>query len=334
MERNYSIDTLRTIAAFLVIMLHVSAEYVNSGKTNLVFDASFWIGNIVDSFSRISVPVFVLISGMFLIDRKESFGEFYQKRAYRILIPLVSWSGIYLLYDLVLDTLINNRISFKSIIINALSGNPFYHMWYLFMIMGLYVITPIINIVIHVISKKILWIIAIILLIFGMINSTFGIVVRKNDLFIFWFLNYLGYFIFGYLIKNDNNKFLLIALLSVYIVSGFVIAILSYYTIVYFNNLYFYTFVSPFVAIGSLSIVRLFNQLKLGDNLFSRLSCLTLGIYLIHAGVLDILVRLLRYLDIYDHAAIGIPLKFIITSFVSIRIATFIKKTKYIHRII
>ena len=85
MKRNYTIDTLRTIATLLVILLHVSAEYVTYATKHQILDTSFWIGNIIDSFSRIGVPLFVLISGMFLLGRNESFKQSYQKRASRML---------------------------------------------------------------------------------------------------------------------------------------------------------------------------------------------------------------------------------------------------------
>ena len=80
MKRNYSIDTLRTIATFLVVLIHVSAKYIDTAINNLSFNKSFWIANISDSFSRIAVPLFVLISGMFLLGRKESIIQFYKNR--------------------------------------------------------------------------------------------------------------------------------------------------------------------------------------------------------------------------------------------------------------
>lgn len=81
MKRNYTIDTLRTIATLLVVLLHVSAEYVLDGMNSKIYDVSFWVGNIIDSFPRICVPIFVLISGMFLIERSGNL-VFLQKTCY------------------------------------------------------------------------------------------------------------------------------------------------------------------------------------------------------------------------------------------------------------
>lgn len=182
MERNQTIDTLRTLATLLVILLHVSAEYVVTGKDNLTFDTSFWIGNIVDSFSRICVPLFVLISGMFLVGRSETLKQSYQKRASRILIPLIFWTTIYILYRVSLSFFKNTIINIEELLISIISGKPFYHMWYLFMIIGLYLITPILNNSISNISRNLLWKVAILFLLFGVLNTSYDEFMNNRSL--------------------------------------------------------------------------------------------------------------------------------------------------------
>lgn len=336
MNRNYTIDTLRTIATLLVILLHVSSEYVIVEKNNLTLDTSFWIGNIVDSFSRICVPLFVLISGMFLVGRKETFTESYQKRVSRILIPLISWTIIYILYRVSISFMGGTQIHLKSLLSSVILGRPFYHMWYLFMIIGLYLITPILNNSISYISRNSLWIVAILLLLFGMLNNSYDKFLNNQVTFILWFVNYLGYFILGYLIKDSKRNFSFLLLVSSYIISSMLIAVLSSYTIKHHNNLYFYGYLTPFVIIGSLSFYKLFCQLTLDENVFSKISHLTLGIYLVHAGILDVFNKVLRVLDVsvLSNPIIGIPMKFGITLLLSITAASLISKTKYLKKII
>ena len=336
MNRNYSIDTLRTIATLLVILIHISAGYVITGKNDLVFDTSFWIGNIVDSFSRICVPLFVLMSGMFLVGRNESFKQSYQKRASRILIPLISWTIIYIVYRVAIPFITDNPIDIKTLLVTVISGRPYYHMWYLFMIIGLYLITPILNNSISYVSRNTLWTVAILLLLFGMLNSSYDKILNNKVSFILWFINYLGYFILGYLIKDSKRSFSFLALSSAYIISSILIEILSLYTIKQYKSLYFYGNLTPFVIIGSLSFYKFFHQLKLGRNVFSKISHLTLGIYLIHAGVLHVLNSCLSMLDIniFNNSIIGIPMKFCITFFISLIAAWIISKVKYIRNII
>lgn len=336
MKRNYTIDTLRTIAILLVVLLHVSAEYVNYGMENSTYDVSFWIGNIVDSFSRICVPIFVLISGMFLIGRNENFIQFYKKRASRILIPLVIWSIIYLIYSAILSYVANNTFDIITLIKATILGKPFYHMWYLYMLIGLYLVTPILNNNISKISRKSLWIVAILLLIFGMVNSSYDLILKNRPIFILWFMNYLGYFILGFLLKDYNKKTSSKSLFIMYLISGFIISILSFYTAKHFDNLYFYGYLTPFVIIASISIFMLFQQINFKENLFSKISHLTLGIYVIHAGILHAFVWGLRILDIhvFDNPIIGIPVKFGASFIISTIIASLFYKSRLLKRII
>ena len=336
MKRNHSIDTLRTIATLLVILVHVSASYVVNSRNNLTFDNSFWVGNIVDSFCRICVPLFVLISGMFLVGRKETFKQSYYKRASRILVPLISWTIIYILYRVAISFIAGKPIYIKSLLGSIILGEPYYHMWYLFMIIGLYLITPILNNSIYYISRNTLWTVALLLLLFGMINSSYDQILNNNVSFILWFINYLGYFILGYLIKDSKRRFSFLVLSSAYIICSILIAVLSMYTLKQYDNLYFYGYLSPLVIIGSLSFYKLFHQLKLKENIFSKISYLSLGIYLIHAGVLSVLTKVLSILEInmFNNPIIGIPMKFGVTFFISIVAAWIISKIKYLRKII
>ena len=64
-DRVYYIDILRVLACIAVIMTHASDDYVldNFGSSN------FMIGNVIDSISRIGVPIFVMISGALLLNK-------------------------------------------------------------------------------------------------------------------------------------------------------------------------------------------------------------------------------------------------------------------------
>ncbi|MWW23651.1 acyltransferase [Algibacter lectus] len=336
MKRNYTIDTLRTVATFLVILLHASTDYVTRGLNNKTFDLSFWIGNLVDSFSRICVPLFVLISGMFLIGRNESFKQSYTKRASRILIPLISWSLIYLFYRGTLNYIDNNTFDLLTLAKSIIIGMPFYHLWYLYMLIGLYLFVPILNNNISKISRKNLWRLSFLLLIFGMLNTGYNLILGNALIFFLWFLNYLGYFIIGYLIKGAKKRKSSSKLIILYITSCILISILSFYTAKYFGSLYFYEYLSPFVIIASLSIYTLFHQVNLKENILSKISHLTLGIYLVHAGVLDILCLIFIKFNInfLDNPIIGIPVKFAITLFLSLIMAYILNKNKYLKKII
>ena len=334
MDRNYKMDTLRSIAILSIIMIHVSAYYVHNGFEKL--DINFWIGNIFDSFSRIGVPIFLLISGHFLLGRHESILEFYKKRINRIFIPIVFWSIFYSIYWPIGRYIFKNEwdINIKLIFHNIILGRPSHHMWYLFMIIGLYLVTPLINKLFLKSNVRQINKVGFILLLFGLILNIWNNYLRSNGPFILWFIPYLGYFILGYSLPKTKpiNNFLLV---FIYFLSCTLISILSYYTIIKFNNnLYFYHRLSPFVMISSLSVYIWFNQISINQNILSNLSKYTLGIYLIHAGILELINRIVFKNGITGITIVDIWVKFFIVLIVSFIVVYIISKIPKVKRII
>jgi len=327
-------DTLKTIAILLVIMVHVSTYYVINGFEKL--DINFWVGNIFNSFSRAGVPIFLLIGGHFLLGRHDSILEFYKKRINHIFIPIVFWSIFYSIYHPIGKYIISNEWDFniKLIFHNLILGRPFYHMWYLFMIIGLYLVTPLINKIYLKINIKQFNKGGFLLLLFGLILIIWNNYLGSDGPFILWFIPYLGYFVLGYSLpktKPINKDFLIF----IFIFSCTLISILSYFTIVKFNNnSYFYHRLSPFVIISSLSLYMWFNQVSINRNILSDFSRYTLGVYLIHAGVLDFLNLIVFKNGVTGIAIIDIWVKFSIVLIVSFILVYTISKIPILKRII
>ena len=81
-------DLLRVIATFAIVILHVSG----SNWHNVPVSGFEWkVFNFYDSMARFSVPVFVMISGMFLLDNKKSLTlkKLYSKNILRIVTSFI-----------------------------------------------------------------------------------------------------------------------------------------------------------------------------------------------------------------------------------------------------
>jgi surface polysaccharide O-acyltransferase-like enzyme len=135
------IKNARILAIFAVIFLHVAAGVVS---TEPIGSHNWWIANFFDSLSRWCVPVFVMISGALLLNPKkqENLSEFYAKRISRILIPLISWTIIYCIWVYLGGVVKNDPVSMTFLLQSVLQGNPYYHMWFLYMIIFMYLFTP------------------------------------------------------------------------------------------------------------------------------------------------------------------------------------------------
>lgn len=318
-NRNFSFDTLRTLAILLVIVLHVSAPYVVEGMGTKRFDTDFWIGNIIDSFSRVCVPLFIMISGRFLILNSDSYKVFYRKRIIRIIPSLIFWCTFYLLYSSILELRAGKSISLYYYFDLLFTGRPFYHLWFIFMLIGLYMITPLFNNIIKKLKEKTLYSLSFFLVIFGFFLDIYDIIYQNKPFFLFWFVNYIGYFLFGYMLGVNSRYISNFLLIGIYIIASLFNSFLVYYSANEYSFLYFHSFLSPIVIISSLVIYLLFCQLTIPENILSKASHLVFGVYLIHAVILDVFERIVKDYNFYllENAAIGISIKFTLVCIIS-----------------
>lgn len=139
-QRIHYADMLRISAAFMVVLLHVAAQY----WTTVPVDSQEWFCfHIYDSFARPAVSIFVMLSGMFLLDPNKEISLFRLFNHYckKILILLVFWSFFYATWRSFLLVLLHGyEIDWANILVAFQKG--YYHLWYCYMLLGLYLIIP------------------------------------------------------------------------------------------------------------------------------------------------------------------------------------------------
>jgi surface polysaccharide O-acyltransferase-like enzyme len=130
--RDISLDGMRFVAMLFVITIHVSAK----GFGN--FAAHWWAVNLYESVSRIAVPLFFMVSGALLLPRQHSVPSI-ANRLWRVGLPLVAWSVIYLLW---LDHAGQQHEDWPLRILQApVMG----HLWYLYTLIGAYLFLPVMS---------------------------------------------------------------------------------------------------------------------------------------------------------------------------------------------
>ncbi len=199
-------DTLRAIATIGVIGIHVSSDY--QPQTGSISEYDFWIGNIYDSISRFSVPVFVMLSGALLLPKEYSIGVFLKKRVVRLLLPFLFWSSIYTFkslwdsYDEGAEMTLSGTL--REIFVQFRDGSSL-HFWYIYMIIGLYLFVPIIGKwVRNSTRKEQLYFLSIWL--FTIIFSQPIMERFKPNIELSYFSGFVGYLILGYFLDNIHFK--------------------------------------------------------------------------------------------------------------------------------
>lgn len=241
------LDYLRIFACFLVMLVHASENYYGAASGELAGPVSFlanetdrlWV-SVYDGFSRMSVPLFMLVSAFLLVPMRNGMSAFtfYKRRAIRILpallIFMVLYSTLPILWgqidtDTSLTDLSRLWLNFPS-----LAG----HFWFMYPLIGLYLFIPIISPWLSKVSAReermFIWLFALSTCI-PYLNRFFGEVYGQcfwNQYHMFWYFSgYLGYLILAHYIRTHltwtTRKRLVTG--SVLTVAGAIVTILSFY---------------------------------------------------------------------------------------------------------
>lgn len=137
-KREIWVDWMRVIACFMVMVVHSTEPFYLGGDGALIASRSdaLW-ASFFDTLVRCCVPLFVIASSYLQFPLHYTTGEFFRRRAVRILVPFAIWSVFYALYwgepvSNLKDLLLN---------FNYAAG----HLWFVYMIIGLYVLMPLLS---------------------------------------------------------------------------------------------------------------------------------------------------------------------------------------------
>jgi surface polysaccharide O-acyltransferase-like enzyme len=296
--RDLRFDFLRVAGAFAIVWLHVAAEVISRNPD--ARSADWWIGNIADAFSRWGVPIFIMVSGALLLSRPidEDLGRYYRRRAARLLTPLIFWTAFYLFVHYCRTGTLGVHTAAKLV----LAGRPAPHLWFLYMIVGLYLVAPFLRRIVAGGARDLQ--LAFILLCFalGSIDSLIGSWKNSSPAtFLATFPPYIAYFAAGHYLATHPRRLRVGGLLAVLIACGALIALGTGALLPALGQRSWslmYSYLNPLVAILSLCVFQWTLQTidasawprrRASAELVRRLAPITLGIYLIHPFWLELL---------------------------------------------
>jgi surface polysaccharide O-acyltransferase-like enzyme len=302
------IELLRFVSIISVVIIHSLGGF----KGSLVGSETWWIFNVINSLTHFSVPVFVMISGALLLKNEINLNSFLKRRFSRVLYPFLFWSFILFLGNIFLNRPLSQNHIITSFFADFLNNEINNVYWYVYMLVGLYLIAPIISIwTINCKRNNIAYF--LIIWIFTLFSRSLPILENSFDLS--YFSGFIGYFILGYYLSTQKiNKSIMFS--SFLILIGLFITIMGNY--IYPGN-EFENYLSPNIMILSSGVFLLFKNFRLPKNMFLKklilkISRYSYGIYLIHAVFISILYR---YFEI-NSLTISPYLGFFIVSFLSI----------------
>ncbi len=99
-----------------------------------------------------------MASGALLLDSSKADDPvkvFFRKRAARLLLPFIFWAIIYIIYRVYVNQEII-PLNFNSVQNNLVNGFPAYHFWFLYLLVGLYLLTPLLRVFIAHASRNVI----------------------------------------------------------------------------------------------------------------------------------------------------------------------------------
>lgn len=294
-KRIVYLDILNIIAIIGVVAMHCNG-IVHGNPMTRAWDTSL----IVECICYFAVPVFFMISGANLMKYRERYDTkaFFKKRCLKVLIPFICWAIIMFVWKIfIINSIKVQDINSPIKLLNAFFTNKEETTYYfMFEILGIYLILPLLSLLAKQEYKKTLWLTIILFFIF---NATI-----PNILSLFkikWYSSfgvpitgYVMYVILGYLLSE--TKFSKKQKAFIYI--GTIVGLLYRYITTYILSKDAGTVIkttwgysswhcillatSIFTLIKDLKIYEKINNNKRLEKLIKEVAGCSFGIYLIH----------------------------------------------------
>lgn len=295
-ERIPYLNYMRAIAAVAVVVLHVASNnwygYVGTPDWN---SFTVYLG-----LTRFCVPLFVMISGALFLQKER---EIHLKKLFlhnigRLLIFLAFWSMVYQMYHLISQAGGFEPGMLLSAVKNILKGQTQVHLWFLYMMIGLYIICPVVKVFTDHATRRQL---EYVLLLYFIFSCLLTILNGQNNKYLDVFSinlsklgvsvvsGYAGYFVLGHYLsrypleKTRRYAVYLLGILSMVFTVG-----ATYFSSVAagtYVELYL-GYITPNVFFMSAAVFVAVSQMKGGNSIGHRLLELiadcSFGIYGVH----------------------------------------------------
>lgn len=297
-------DLLRTFATLAVVVLHLAGSQMGAAE---VSSRDWQVFNIYDGLARWCVPVFVMLSGMFMLDPDRSLplSKLFFHNAPRVLACLLVYGTLYAWLDR------GQPLSWAGVwsaLNDVLRGETHYHLWFIFMILGLYLVTPVLRAFCKGAGPAdFYWFFVVAFFFASLLPLAFRMWPNATNLVKVWYdkldvqlvMGYVGYYVAGYYLRAYTIGRLAEAIVYALGVLGAIVtvwgtALLSRQVGGLADMLYGYF--APNVVFSSVAVVVLFRYVlgvseeRSRRQRLSGMARISFGIYLIH----DLFIMLLR----------------------------------------
>ena len=344
---NFPVNLIRTLAILMVILVHASFfPYKIPGEINSAIMVNWFAADFFGAIGYLGVPLFVMLSGALLLNpakADEPMGAFFKKRFNRIGLPLIFWTVVFFVWNFIVW---EKPITVLNIGQGLISGS-YPILWFLYLLVGLYLITPILRTLVkHIDRRKFKF-----LLIIWFVGTISVSLIRTFTDFnynplMFVITDWVGFFLLGiYLTKTKIHSFF--AYLGLFF--GLLVAIMGDWFLTASMGEqytgYFHSYLSFNMIVASACLFLILIRIPQGkidtgriiiNRLIHWIEQNTLPIYLVHIIVLESLhLGLLGFSIPYtNNLLVDVPLITLVTFVLTVVIVYPLKKIPVVTKLI
>ena len=310
-------DWIRVYGAIAVVAIHVASPAVVSfGRIERL---DWWVSLATYTACRWAVPIFILLSGALLLDpsKDEPVATFYRRRLWRVGVPTIFWSAFYLGWR----AWYQHKPTDVEWILNSLAiGSPYPHLYFLYLLAGLYLVTPFLRLFLRQATQRQQLAAVTIAFAIGLgdklVRCWFG-----GGVNVFWmFVPYLGYYLAGWYLRGlppltDRQAKWTAAVWLGSVPATMLLSRLLFDFRAHKAMRYWPTeYLSPTIVIMSLAAFVLLCHLYRNSEpkpLVKTLGESMLGVYLVHPALLNVM-REAGISGVWHGAFVGIPVSVVL----------------------
>lgn len=347
-EQLLYVKVVRSFALLVIVTLHVAFPLIY--LYNSINYVDWWIANNFYMMGKIGSPLFTMVSGLLLLNpgKEQPIAVFFRKRFLKVLWPFIAWSVIYLTWRI---TVAGTAFTPGEILRLFIEGPVYYHLWFIQMILGLYLATPILRIYIRHASREnltyflIVWLVTVAVL--PMTERFFGLVVGIDVVVT---TGYVGFFVLGHYLRDvtlTQRQVLpvLFIVVAALLFTQFITHTLTVYNEGNYDNFFvandslnlLVVAVGLFLFFKSIDYTALFQRVPLLERIILGISSCSLGIYFVHVLIIDELASGhfgFQLMAASFHPLLSIPAIALLTLGLSLLVTLALKQLPYIRSIV
>ena len=144
MKRDYSIDLIRVVCCLIVVLAHVMLVTIHQSAEPVGDTLRFTVEQCTVLF-RWVIPVFVMITGYCMAMKKTCTYSYCIQHTMRFVGVLFTVGLFFALLELVFSEGTFNAFMIVRALGNVISGNLWDHMYFVYLIIGIYLVLPVLH---------------------------------------------------------------------------------------------------------------------------------------------------------------------------------------------